>query len=1200
MRVSYLLWKACCLLLFCFPCSLSGKSGHAGPGKVYNILSYGARPDGQQVNTRNIQQAIDECARNKGGSVVVPAGKFVTGTLYLKSKVNLHLEKGATLSGSTDLKDYPVNPSKIFEGENKNLSLIFAENANNVSISGTGEIDGNGWHAVFARFDNNPRRPKILLFLGCKNVSVSDITLRNSAFWVQHYLGCDQVNINGIKVYSHANFNNDGIDIDSKNVTISDCIIDTDDDALCFKSDTRFPCENVKVTNCVLSSNCNAIKMGTASFGGFKNISISNCEIKLPSEDKFRNWSTKITGISSAISTLSGIALEIVDGGAMDGISISDINMMGVQTPIFIKLGNRRPGKDKNGNPVPGSLKNISIRNIQAKSNSLMSSSITGMPGHEVSQIRLENLSFKTPGGGTRKDAERIVPENEKDYPENRMFGFSLPASGFYVRHASQVSLKNVSFHSLTKDERPLFFFDDVKNSSLNGIHIHTPTGGFCSFDAELKSKTGKLPVFTGWKDLNGNQKKDAYEDPNESINSRVKNLLSLLSLEEKVATIHGSSTFTSGGVARLGIPPINMSDGPHGVRLRPLPGKKEIEGSVTYLPVGNALGATWNTELGYAYGKVLGQEARYWGKDILLGPGVNIIRTPLNGRNFEYLGEDPFLVSKMGLGYVKGIQDQGISACVKHLAVNNQEFKRNFVDVQVSERALREIYLPAFRVAVEEGGVHTIMGAYNKLRGQYCTHNDYLINKILKGEWAFKGIQISDWGAVHDTMEALMNGTDIEMGTPKKYFMGDTVVQLVKSGKVPLAVIDNKVERILGIMFKTGMFDNRDKGSIEVEKNQAMALKIAEEGIVLLKNNNKVLPFKAEQIRSVAVIGALADYTHHGGGGSSRVPARYEVTPLQGLKKLLGNNVRVQYEPGYLIQKDYRANALRIADAVKAAKQADAVVLVAGWIHGYGEGMEQEKNPAYDAEGKDKQDLILPFGQDELIVEVLKANPNAAIVLVGGGAMDMRKWEPQANAMLEAWYPGTEGGRAIANILFGKVNPSGKLPVTFPKKLEDVAAHALGDYPGDSKTFNLVYHDDLFVGYRYNDTYKVAPQFAFGHGLSYTNFAYSNASLSRKAEELLLKFTLRNTGKTAGAEVAQVYTSYQHPKVTRPLKELKAFKKVLLNPGESREIVLSIPLAELRYYNESKGYWELEPGLVQVMIGSSSADIRLEQKIVL
>ncbi len=1228
MRILNLLWKACVLLLFALPSPVSGKWKKTQEKEgVYNILAYGARADGIQVNTKSIQQAIDECTKNGGGRVIVPAGKFVTGTLYLKSKVNLYLESGAILSGSTSLDDYPGNRSPFSEG--LNLSLIFAENANDISVSGKGLIDGNGHDPVFGRLDNHPKRPKIIFFIGCKNVSVRDISLKNSAFWVQHYLGCDQVEIKGINVYSHSNFNNDGIDIDSKNVTISDCIINTDDDALCFKSERGFPCENVKVSNCVLSSNCNAIKMGTASIAGFKNISISNCEIRLPLEDRFRNWSTRITGVTSGISTLAGIALEVVDGGFMDGIHISSVKMTGVQTPVFIKLGNRRPGKDQDGNERPGSLKNVFIGNVQAKSNSLMSSSITGLPGADVENIRLENFTFEIPGGGTKNDADRVIPENEKDYPENRMFGFSLPGSGLYMRHVKNVELKHIRFLSAKKDERPLLFFEDVKNVNIDTleatelaaeslgkfvksrdirlsgpgaktIKVSTKGNAFKILDKGLNIREGKIEEAANWTDLNGNQKKEAYEDPNESVNSRVKSLMGLMSLEEKVATIHGSSTFTSGGVPRLGIPPISMSDGPHGVRLRPLPGKKEIEGTVTYLPGGNALAATWNPELGYQYGKVLGIEAKYWAKDMLLGPGINIIRTPLNGRNFEYLSEDPYLISKIALGYIKGIQDQGISACVKHFAANNQEFKRNNVDVHMSERALREIYLPAFRAVVDEAGINAVMGAYNKFRGQYCTHHEYLINTILKGEWGFKGVLISDWAAVHDTMEALKYGTDIEMGTPKKYFMGDTVVKLLKSGQVPVSLVDDKVERILTLMFKTNLFGKRDKGSIDVVQHQNIALKVAEEGIVLLKNKNRLLPFKADKIRSVAVIGALADYRHHGGGGSSRVPARYEVSPLEGLRNLAGKTLNLQYEPGYLIGKDSKADPEKIAAAVKAAQRADAVVIVGGWVHGYGEGMEQEKSPAYDAEGKDKTDINLPFGQDELIEAVLKANPNAAIVMMGGGAMDMRKWEPQAAAIIEAWYPGMEGGNAIANVLFGKTNPSGKLPVTFPKKLQDVPAHVLGDYPGDPKTFKEVYKDDLFVGYRYYDTYHVAPLFSFGHGLSYTDFVYSKLQVEKQNEELLLKFTITNTGQVAGAEVAQVYTGYAKSSVLRPEKELKAFRKISLNPNESREVELRIKLSDLNYYQETRKSWALEKGGLNLMVGSSSADIRLVQKVVL
>ncbi|WP_374166082.1 glycoside hydrolase family 3 C-terminal domain-containing protein [Arcticibacter sp. MXS-1] len=1221
------------LLFLCFAFLIHATTAVAilprgGLATQYNVLKYGAKGDGKTINTLFIQKAIDQCSAKGGGKVVVPKGVFVSGTLYLKDNVQLDLSPGAVLLGSDNLKDYPSNPSPFFAGPN--LSLIFANGATNIAITGTGTIDGNGSSPAFEVFDNNPKRPKIVFLIACKGVRVSDITLKNSAFWVQHYLKCENVDINGIKVYSHANLNNDGIDIDSKNVRISNCIIDSDDDALCFKSNTLSPCENVSVSNCVLSSNCNAIKMGTASFGGFKNISVTNCKIIPPKEDKFRQWSTKIAGLSASISTLSGIALEVVDGGVMDKITVSDITMEGVQTPIFIKLGDRERRAGTDGQKViVGSLSNVTISNVKAISNSLISSSITGFPGYDVKNVVLKDIVFQLPGAGQLRDLSRWVPENEKDYPENRMFGHSLPAYGFYIRHAKDITLENIQLRLAQADARPSLYIetaDSIRVKGLNSIgaennvyarllgtvnatfiageksRVIRQTDSYGHTEVNFDFKQTKLEsVPPLWADLNNNLEKDAYEDTSRSIDTRVKDLLSQMSLDEKVTMIHGSSTFSSGGVPRLGIPPIWMSDGPHGVRLRPEPGQKDLPGAVTYLPTGNTLGATWNAELSYEYGQVLGAEAKFWGKDILLGPGINIIRTPLNGRNFEYLSEDPYLISKLAVGYIKGVQDQGIAASVKHFIANNQEVKRMEMDVHMSDRALREIYLPGFKAAVQEAKVQTVMGAYNKFRTQYCSHNDFLINKVLKTEWGFKGILISDWGAVHDTKEALKNGTDIEMGTPKKYFMdNDLVIPLVKSGVVPVSVIDDKVERILKVMFQNKMFGPRTKAAINEHDNQKVALKVAEEGIVLLKNKNKVLPFDPSRIKTIAVIGSGADYKHHGGGGSSRVPTRYEVTPLQGIRNLLGTSVNITYVQGYKIQKDFSSDSILIEDALRAAKSADAVIFVGGWIHGYGEGMEQEKNPAYDVEARDKHDITLPFGQDQLISKVLKANPKTVVVMMGGGAADMTKWVNQTNALIEAWYPGMEGGTALANIIFGKVNPSGKLPMTFPTKLEDVPAHALGEYPGNLVTLEQEYKDDIYVGYRYYDTYKAEPQFPFGHGLSYTTFKYGDMKVYPNRENVVLSFTLTNTGKREGAEVIQVYVSQEKSELARPAKELKAFNKVYLKPGESKEVQLKINKNDLMYYHDKQRQWVFEPGAYSFLIGSSSRDIRLIQKTTL
>ncbi len=692
------------------------------------------------------------------------------------------------------------------------------------------------------------------------------------------------------------------------------------------------------------------------------------------------------------------------------------------------------------------------------------------------------------------------------------------------------------------------------------------------------------------------------------SAEQKIDSLISLMTLEEKVTMIHASSSFTSGGVPRLGIPEWTMSDGPHGVRKehgRGWVGSESPEYFATYLPVGVSLASTWNPELGYAFGKVLGEEAKYRGKNVILGPGINILRTPLNGRNFEYLSEDPHLVSKMVVGYIKGVQDQHVAACVKHYLANNQEIDRNTVSVEMSERALREIYLPGFAAAVKEGGVYTLMGGYNKFRGQYCTHHEYLINKVLKEELGFDGAVISDWGAVHNTMEALTFGTDVEMGTdlsqpdPKdygKFFMGDTVISLVKSGQVEESLINEKVRRILRIMYRTKVIGGGDRGSgsFNTPEHQQTALKIAEEAIVLLKNDGNLLPLNKTNMKNVAIIGASATLKNGGAGGSSQVNAKYEITPMQGIEKILFENVTVTYAEGYEVVKDGKANATRIKEAVEAAKKADASVLVCGWIHGYTDLWDDN---AYDAESVDKPDMFLPFGQDELIAAVLKANPNTVIVIMGGGPVDMSKWDSMAKAILFAGYPGMEGGNAIGKIIFGDVNPSGKLTMTFPKKLEDSPAHAIGEYPGKDNVVH--YNEGIMVGYRYFDTKKVEPQFPFGHGLSYTTFLYENLQLTKgDNQSVTATVTVRNTGSRPGAEVMQLYVKDVECSVERPDKELKGFQKVMLQPGESKDIIITLPVDAFRFFDEKKMEWVLEPGKFQVMAGSSSRDIRLTKEI--
>ncbi len=691
---------------------------------------------------------------------------------------------------------------------------------------------------------------------------------------------------------------------------------------------------------------------------------------------------------------------------------------------------------------------------------------------------------------------------------------------------------------------------------------------------------------------------------------AKIKSLLGQLTLEEKVNMIHASSSFTSGGVARLGIPEMVTSDGPHGVR--PEHGRdwmldNNLLDSGTYLPTGNCLAATWNPQLGYAFGSVLGSEARFRGKNIILGLGINIVRSPLNGRNFEYQSEDPFLVSKMVVGYIKGVQDQGVSACVKHYAANNQESKRFTINVQMSERALREIYLPGFKAAVQIAKVNTVMGAYNKFRGQWASQNNYLLNQILKKEWGFKGFVISDWDAVHSTTEAFWNGLDLEMGTDlgmlpnpnyNKFYFGDRLLALLKAGKVSENILNDKVSRILYVMFKTSMIDGKlMKGEYNTRAHQQTAATVAEEGIVLLKNKDNILPLNKNNIKTIAVIGFNAARKQSMGGGSSQVRAFYEITPLEGIKNTAGKNISIEYAQGYDIKRGGGANQQMIDEAVALAKKSDIVIYVGGSTHGYRYAVWGDN--AYDAEDVDKPNMDMPFGQDELLQQVLKANPKTIVTLFGGGAIDMTKWIDNTPAVIQNWYAGMEGGNALAKIIFGAVNPSGKLPMTFPKKLEDNPSYALGEYPGDTaKSLQVNYFDDIYVGYRYYDTYKIAPQFAFGHGLSYTSFAYSNLKLTRLGKNVTATFKVKNTGKVAGAEVAQLYVHQQKSLLPRPEKELKGFDKIKLAAGEEKTVTIVLNEDAFTYFDDAKNEWVMDKGAFDILVGAASDDVKLKSTI--
>ena len=657
------------------------------------------------------------------------------------------------------------------------------------------------------------------------------------------------------------------------------------------------------------------------------------------------------------------------------------------------------------------------------------------------------------------------------------------------------------------------------------------------------------------------------YLDPTQSVDARVEDLLSRLTLEEKLALVHADSKFTTAAIPRLGIPRRWLSDGPHGVR--------EDVGPDTWLPAGRTddfssfmpaligLAATWNQDLGKAYGEVIGQEARQRGKQIMLGPGMNIMRTPLNGRNFEYPGEDPFLSSRMVVNYIRGVQSQEVSSCAKHFAANDQEWQRNTINVEMDERALREIYLPPFKAAVQEAGVLSVMSAYNKFRGQYCSENDYLINKILKGEWGFKGLVMSDWGGTHSTRGAVLNGLDLEMGTEGKpydeFYLGRAFREGLGSGEYPMSVLDDKVRRNLREMFATRAIEGRGPGSLNTKEHQATARRIAEESMVLLKNEAGALPLDANKIKSIAVIGENAVRLQAYGGGSARIKTFYEITPLEGILRSVGDRANVSFSMGYR----EKAGDDLAERAVLAAKQADVVIYVGGLNHSL----------FYDAEGFDRKDMKLPYGQDELLRRVVEANPRTIVVLFGGGPVEMGSWLAQVPAVLQAWYPGMEGGNALAGVLFGDVNPSGKLSCTFPKRLEDSPAHALSAYPGKDGTVR--YDEGLLVGYRWFDTKNVEPLFPFGFGLSYTNFEYSDLKINQAKDApdgvVTAEFYLKNVGTRDGAEVAQLYVQDLKPRLVRPLKELKGFTKVFLKAGERQAVSIPLDRSSFAFYDPEK-----------------------------
>ena len=709
------------------------------------------------------------------------------------------------------------------------------------------------------------------------------------------------------------------------------------------------------------------------------------------------------------------------------------------------------------------------------------------------------------------------------------------------------------------------------------------------------------------------------YLDENAPLDARVADALSRMTTAEKVAILHAQSKFCSPGVARLGIPELWTSDGPHGVRAEVKWDEWDQAGwtndSCVAFPALTCLTASWNPEISALYGQSIGEEALYRGKDVLLGPGVNIYRTPLNGRNFEYMGEDPYLASRMVVPYVRALQSNGVAACVKHYALNNHEANRHNTNINIDDRTLYEIYLPAFKAAVQEGGAWSIMGAYNLYRNEHNCHNSRMLNDILKGEWGFDGAVISDWGGAHDTDQAIANGLDLEFGTWTNglnngrtsaydtYFLADPYLERLADGRADIATLDDKAGRVLRLIFRTAMNSHKSFGSLCSDEHYAAARRIGNEGIVLLRNENNVLPLPATPGMRVLVVGENAIKMMTVGGGSSSLKAQREILPLDGIRAALTGIATVDYARGYVGDvtgeyngvttgqdlTDSRSAAELIAEAVEKARNADYVIFVGGL----------NKLSGQDAEDADRAELGLPYGQDDVIEALAQANPRTIVVNVSGNAVAM-PWVDKVPAIVQAWYLGSEAGNSIADILTGRVNPSGKLPFTFPVHLADNGAHAMGDYPGtlrDDGIYDQTYREGVLVGYRWHDTRDIAPLFAFGHGLSYTTFAYGELTADRSELNadgtITFSIPVTNTGSRAGAEIVQLYISDPVASVMRPEKELKGFEKVYLEPGETKTVTFTVGADALSFFDADTHSWKAEPGAFKALACAAADDIR-------
>ncbi len=725
-----------------------------------------------------------------------------------------------------------------------------------------------------------------------------------------------------------------------------------------------------------------------------------------------------------------------------------------------------------------------------------------------------------------------------------------------------------------------------------------------------------------------------------------INEIIAGMSLEEKVEMLHSKTIMSSEGIPRLGIPEIKYADGPFGIReevgdmFRPIGLTTD---SATYFPTGSALAATWSPELAYKYGTGMSHEARRRGKDMILGPAINIQRIPVGGRTYEYFSEDPFLAAELAVGYTKGAQDEGTAVCVKHYAVNNQEADRGTVNAIIDDRTLREIYLKPFEASVVEGGAWGMMTAYNKVNGYWCGENAYLNNDILRGEWGFNGMTISDWGGTHSTMGAALGGLDVQM-TGDTY-LGPALIDSVKAGKVDESVVDDKVREILRVRFTVEAIPNDVANTMMASQpeEQQIAYEVAKKSVVLLKNENNILPIDLSKVKNIAVIGQNAVLSTAAGGMGAGVKTIYEITPLQGLQNEVGDAATITYAPGYknyvrswgpvepnpnnAATIDEPADPAFIAEAVELAKNADIVLFFAG------------TNKSIETEGSDRENIDLPVGQNEIAKALAEVNSNLVTIIISGGPCDLRVVDQLSKGMVQGWWNGLEGGHALADVLVGNIAPSGKLPMTFPLKLEDSPAFAMGTYPQEKEVVkendvfvsqyrkddigtaddeeeidfssfmsqptdgpDAYYSEGALVGYRWFDTKELPVLYPFGYGLSYVDFNYSDLEMSQstfKSDDVIeLSFKLTNNGSMEADEVPQVYVHRINPSVEWPYKELKAFSRVSLNPGETQTISLEIPVEDLSYWNVDTKTWDYDPCDLQILVGSSAQDIHLKETV--